>query len=137
MSTTTELKLCPWCAAGETIIHENKGTWTGRGYGEPVSVEVRHWCPEEAGQPSRMITRIGRDRESAIAAWNRRTAAQGEGREHEFAFGNGRRVGLIEAAQAVKDRAVADEIFVSNAVQAIMVLVDPAPTAQTEGEQPK
>lgn len=63
---------CPWCGAGETSIHINKGTWTGSGYGEPVSVEVRHWCEPEAGQPSRMVTRVGRDEASAVAAWNRR-----------------------------------------------------------------
>ena len=63
---------CPFCGAGETHIHVNKGTWNGQGYGEPVSVEVRHWCAAVPGQPSRMISRAGRDEASATAAWNTR-----------------------------------------------------------------
>lgn len=70
------LKNCPFCGAGESQIHVNKGTWNGRGYGEPVSVEVRHWCADVPGQPSRMISRAGRDEASAIAAWNTRTTPQ-------------------------------------------------------------
>lgn len=73
MSNTPSLLPCPFCGGGETQIHVNKGTWNGRGHGEPVSVEVRHWCESEQGQPSRMISRAGRDEASAIAAWNRRT----------------------------------------------------------------
>ena len=73
MSNTPSLEPCPFCAGGETHIHVNKGTWNGRGYGAPVSVEVRHWCESQQGQPSRMISRAGRDEASAIAAWNRRT----------------------------------------------------------------
>lgn len=83
MSNTPSLLPCPFCGGGETQIHVNKGTWNGRGYGEPVSVEVRHWCESELGQPSRMISRAGRDESSAIAAWNRRTP-QPAGREPEF-----------------------------------------------------
>ncbi len=75
MSKAQELSSCPFCGAGETVIHVNQGTWTGRGYGEPVSVEVRHWCAEEPGQPSRSIVRAGRDEPSAVAAWNRRAAS--------------------------------------------------------------
>lgn len=78
MSKAQELKPCPFCGAGETLIHVNQGTWTGRGYGEPVSVEVRHWCTEEPGQPSRAIIRVGRDEASAIAAWNNRAPASRE-----------------------------------------------------------
>jgi hypothetical protein len=65
---------CPFCGAGETAIHVNQGTWTGMRYGEPVSVEVRHWCSQEPGQPSRGLVRVGRDEAAAIAAWNRRAA---------------------------------------------------------------
>lgn len=66
-----ELKPCPFCGAGETLIVENGKVWSGMKYSEPVSVSVRHWCPNP-GQPTRMIERIGKDRESAIAAWNSR-----------------------------------------------------------------
>lgn len=69
-----ELKPCPFCGAGETYIHENRGTWRGMdGYGEPISVEIRHHCTMERGQPSpRMLAVVGRDRASAVARWNRR-----------------------------------------------------------------
>ena len=67
---TRALEPCPFCGAGETQIHVNKGTWRGHWYEEPVSVEVRHWCTDVPGQPSRMISRAGRDEASAIAAWN-------------------------------------------------------------------
>lgn len=72
MNEPTELLPCPFCGAGESKIHVNKGTWNGSGYGEPVSVEVRHWCTDVPGQPSRMISRAGRDTASATAAWNTR-----------------------------------------------------------------
>jgi hypothetical protein len=63
---------CPFCGAGDSEIHENGKQWTGMKYSEPTSVSVRHWCPPVEGQPSRMVERVGRDRQSAIAAWNRR-----------------------------------------------------------------
>lgn len=69
---TEELKPCPFCGAGETQIREARGTWMGTSSGQPVSVSVFHWCPTIPGQPSRAIERIGRDRESAIKAWNTR-----------------------------------------------------------------
>lgn len=78
MNEPTELLPCPFCGAGESQIHVNKGTWNGRGYGEPVSVEVRHWCADVPGQPSRMISRAGRDEASAIAAWNTRTTTHAQ-----------------------------------------------------------
>ena len=69
-----ELKPCPFCGAGKTEITDGPKIWLGMRYGDPTSVSVRHWCAPIEGQPSRMIERIGRDRESAIAAWNRRSA---------------------------------------------------------------
>lgn len=70
---------CPWCAAGSTDIRPNGRIWAGTKWSEPISVSVQHWCEPEAGQPSRMIERIGRDEASAIAAWNRRSKPAGEG----------------------------------------------------------
>lgn len=69
-----KLKECPWCTAGTTLIHENKGVWGGtKGYSEPISVEVQHWCEKEEGQPSpRRLVFVGRDTESAIRIWNTR-----------------------------------------------------------------
>jgi hypothetical protein len=67
-----ELKPCPFCPAGQTLIKENGKVWTGMHHSEPSSVSVQHWCEPVEGQPSRMIERVGRDRASAIAAWNQR-----------------------------------------------------------------
>lgn len=69
---TEQLKPCPFCGGGTTEITENGRVWTGMKWGEPSSVSVRHWCEEVPGQPSRMLERVGRDHEAAIAAWNRR-----------------------------------------------------------------
>ena len=71
---------CPWCAAGKTDILDGPRVWSGMKYSDPSSVSVRHWCPPIEGQPSCMIERMGRDRESAIAAWNTRAKPEhGEG----------------------------------------------------------
>lgn len=72
--TRAELLPCPFCGAGETQLMPGTRVWTGMKYSEPATYSVRHWCDEVTGQPSRMIERIGRDRESAIAAWNMRAA---------------------------------------------------------------
>lgn len=80
MTTTNEhteragLKPCPFCGAGSTEIVENGKMWTGMKYSDPTSVSVRHWCDKVEGQPSRMLERVGRDWESAVAAWNQRAA---------------------------------------------------------------
>lgn len=65
---------CPFCGAGTTQFRENGRIWSGMKYSEPSSVSVEHWCEKIDGQPSRMIERVGRDRASAIEAWNRRAA---------------------------------------------------------------
>lgn len=67
------LKPCPFCGAGTTTIVPNGRVWLGTKYGEPITVSIRHWCEPVAGQPSRVIDRIGRDEESAIEAWNTRS----------------------------------------------------------------
>lgn len=73
---THELLTCPFCGGTEIEIRENGRVWTGTKYGEPPSVSVRHHCRPVLGQPSRMLERVGRDRASAVAAWNMRAAAQ-------------------------------------------------------------
>lgn len=78
MTTNTpagaEMAPCPFCNAGSTQIRENGRVWLGQRYGDPASVSVFHWCEPVEGQPSRAIERVGRDRPSAIAAWNRRAS---------------------------------------------------------------
>jgi len=70
---TDELKPCPFCGSGTNLIHENGRVWQGMSYSEPVSIEVRHWCEKEEGQPSpRLLKFVGRDKKSAIKAWNTR-----------------------------------------------------------------
>jgi len=71
---TDALKPCPFCAGGKTDIHPNGRMWTGQRLSEPTSVSIRHWCEDVAGQPHRMIERVGRDEAAAIEAWNRRAA---------------------------------------------------------------
>lgn len=71
---TDALKPCPFCGAGKTDLHPNGRMWTGQRYSEPTSVSIRHWCEDVAGQPHRMIERVGRDEAGAIEAWNRRAA---------------------------------------------------------------
>lgn len=68
-----KLAPCPFCGAGTTDIVENGRVWAGSKWGTPSSVSVRHHCDPTPGQPSRMIERVGRDEESAIAAWNMRS----------------------------------------------------------------
>lgn len=74
--TDEELKPCPWCGENTAEIYEKHNTaiyYRSGMKAEIISVEVQHWCPPTHGQPSpRMIARVGRDRVSAIAAWNRR-----------------------------------------------------------------
>jgi len=67
-----ELLPCPFCGAGHTEAVENGKMWTGMRYSEPTSVSIRHWCDPIQGQPSRMIERVGKDLEAAVAAWNTR-----------------------------------------------------------------
>ena len=64
---------CPFCGGSTFEIVENGKVWTGMKYSDPVSVSVRHWCNKRPAQPSRSIERVGRDMESAVAAWNMRS----------------------------------------------------------------
>ena len=63
---------CPFCGGGKFEIMENGKVWTGQKFSEPISVSVRHWCETDYGQPFRMLERVGRDTDGAIAAWNMR-----------------------------------------------------------------
>ena len=73
----SQLKPCPFCGGGETILHETRLSPTMSGKSPLISVEIRHWCPPGPGQPSRnRIVKVGRDYESAVAAWNRRVGGE-------------------------------------------------------------
>ena len=63
---------CPFCGAGTTEFQPHGQVWTGMKYSEPITWSVRHWCADIPG-PSRMIERIGRDKEQAIERWNMRS----------------------------------------------------------------
>lgn len=71
-----ELLACPFCN-GVAEIHETR--LRPRMDGKPsaiVSVEIRHWCKRQEGNVHNLINFRGRDKSSAIAAWNRRTPTQ-------------------------------------------------------------
>jgi Lar family restriction alleviation protein len=63
---TDELKPCPFCGGREIEIRErNSPTGT-------FSVSVMHWC-NEAGRPAlKPLERMGRTRDEAVRAWNKR-----------------------------------------------------------------
>jgi len=68
----TDLKPCPFCAAGETRIEESKH-WTGM-RSVVISATVMHWCPRPDGQPQSMLQVKGKTMEDAVARWNERVA---------------------------------------------------------------
>lgn len=75
---TDKLLPCPFCGGGETLTKELVLDNTPRMDGKPsevISVAVHHWCEKMDGVVARHIEFRGRDRDTAIAAWNRRTGA--------------------------------------------------------------
>ena len=64
---------CPFCGKGTTEFIRNGMIWMGMRFSEPVSISINHWCEKIEGQPHRPFQRIGKDRESAIGAWNMRS----------------------------------------------------------------
>ena len=71
-STDVKLRPCPFCGAGRTTMMGNGKVWDGMKYSQAASVSVLHHCETIPGQPIRAIERVGKDTESAIAAWNLR-----------------------------------------------------------------
>lgn len=69
---TFGLEPCPWCTAGEFSVRPIGRIWNGMKYGPASSYEIIHHCEPTPGQPSRPVIRVGRDLESAVAAWNKR-----------------------------------------------------------------
>lgn len=69
-----ELIPCPFCHGGETHIteHRNPGVRMDGKLDPVISVEIRHFCPRRRGVVHNSISIRGRDRQSAIDAWNYR-----------------------------------------------------------------
>ena len=78
----SDLKPCPFCGGGTFDVTEVPLNKMPSMDGRPssiVSASVRHWCPRQDGQPGGLnVSMHGRDRTSAIAAWNRRSPSAHE-----------------------------------------------------------
>ena len=69
-----ELKPCPFCGGTDIEIREVPGTWQGMKNGPPLRFEIRHHCDPLPGELRPFVEKVGRDRESAISAWNTRAS---------------------------------------------------------------
>ena len=65
---------CPFCGAGDTELREVRLPSAYMDGRQPalVSVEIQHSCARVVGQIRGGVVLAGRDRASAVAAWNRR-----------------------------------------------------------------
>lgn len=71
---------CPFCGGTDTRIDERRLSPTMQGPGAVISATVKHWCPVPQGQPTGLnVSMHGRDRASAISAWNARAILKEEG----------------------------------------------------------
>ena len=70
--TRTDLLPCPFCGAGETIVSPQT-YWTGM-RSQIISVEIRHWCPEQIGVRGSGATMRAKTEDEAVAKWNRRVS---------------------------------------------------------------
>lgn len=67
------LLACPFCGAGETLIHPNH-YWTGMS-SQVISVEVRHWCAQlTSGVSGSQVIMRAKTQAEAVGIWNRRIA---------------------------------------------------------------
>jgi len=67
---STDLKPCPFCGAGQTLIQPSR-IWTGKSL-ETVSVAVEHWCKPSGMFMCHLVFK-GKTEVEAIDKWNRRT----------------------------------------------------------------
>ena len=66
-----QLKPCPFCGAGETIVEPDSKAWTGTKW-SGLSYQVLHWCKESEGVIGSMIVKRSRTKQGAIDKWNSR-----------------------------------------------------------------
>ncbi|HFC7849255.1 TPA: Lar family restriction alleviation protein [Neisseria meningitidis] len=71
-----ELLPCPFCGGRQTIVQEGIKPFPRLNYRQPESVTVTHRCTPSNGLLTCAISFAARDRASAIAAWNRRSAPE-------------------------------------------------------------
>lgn len=70
----SDLSPCPFCGGGETEIRTNYMPVRMGRKPEIIGVEINHWCDGlTRGAQRRSVHAHGRDRDDAIAAWNRRS----------------------------------------------------------------
>jgi len=67
------LKPCPFCGAGETHVKESRHWGPINKPMQIISVSILHWCGRQPGVVHNHLEFRGRDHESALLAWNRRT----------------------------------------------------------------
>ena len=71
----SDLSPCPLCGGGETQVRTNYMPVKMGRKPEIIGVEINHWCDGlTRGAQRRSVHAHGRDRDDAIAAWNRRSA---------------------------------------------------------------
>lgn len=75
MTTTPDLLPCPFCGGGQTIVQESK-PFPRLEYRQSTNTTVLHRCTPSKELRGRAISFIGRDRASAIAAWNQRAGQE-------------------------------------------------------------
>lgn len=69
---SSDLKPCPFCGAGQTVLDTKHLSPTMRGPGTLISATVRHWCAKQPGIVGTSFSITGREVEDAIDAWNAR-----------------------------------------------------------------
>lgn len=70
---SAELKPCPFCGSGQTLVEPDSKYWVGMRY-EILSYRVRHWCEENTGVRGSMINMKAKTKAEAIGKWNQRIA---------------------------------------------------------------
>jgi len=71
-TTKDQLKPCPFCGAGETLVEPDSKHWAGMSW-NILSWQVRHWCAEPAkGVRGSMVIIRAKTEPEVIDKWNQR-----------------------------------------------------------------